>query len=174
MNMEASAAVNKRARVTRFLRGAWRHALIDLFLVEIVVAVFFVTRLAVPVRPVRLDAADFPALTIHASSGSWPSQGLTLDTQEDITEYCELFNGLRAPKERHPDRYRIMGGATCSFVFKRKDGAALTISVTSGTPLFSVKETPYAAPQHYHVGEDVTARICADTEMLLHPDLGFK
>ena len=120
MNMEASAAVNKRARVTRFLRGAWRHALIDLFLVEIVVAVFFVTRLAVPVRPVRLDAADFPALTIHASSGSWPSQGLTLDTQEEITEYCELFNGLRAPKERHPDRYRIMGGATCSFVFKRE------------------------------------------------------
>ena len=174
MRMEASATVNKRARVTRFLRGVWRHALIGLFLVELLVAVFLVTHLAVPVRPVRLDAADFSALTVRVSAGTWPSQGLTLDTQEEITEYCEAFNALRAPKERHPDRYRIMGGATCSFAFTRENGETFTISVTSGTPMLSVLETPDAAPQHYHVDEDVTARICADTEMLLHPDLGFE
>lgn len=161
MNMDASVTASKPAPVRRFLCAVWRHALIDLFLVEILAAVFLVTRLPVPVRPVRLDAADFSTLVIRETAGTWPAQSLTLYEQEEIAEYCELFNGLRAPRERHPARYQTLGGSSYEFAFTREDGEAFTVGVTSGTPLFFVKETPESAPQYYHVGGDAAESLCA-------------
>ena len=159
--MEASVTGNKRARVTRFLRAALTHILIDLFLAELLIAVFLVTQLPIPVR---LDAADFSTLTIRESSGLASVQALKLSEPKEIAEYCELFDGLRAPKERHPNRYRTLGGVSFEFVFMRENGEVVTVGVTSGTPLLSVRKTSDAEPQYYHVGEDVTAHIYEDMQ----------
>ena len=78
MNPEVSAGGSKPAAAKHVLHGVWRHVLIDLFLAEFLLAVFFVARLPIPVRPVRLDAADFTSLTVRESTGTWPAQSLTL------------------------------------------------------------------------------------------------
>ena len=172
--MEARATTGKRARVLRFLRAAARHVLIDLLLLELVAAALLIARLPLPVRPVRLDAADFATLTITQTAGAWPSQSLTLDGQEEIAAYCEQLNALRAPRERHPMRYRTLGGLIYEFVFAREDGSTVTAGITSGTPLFYVTASPDVETQAYHVGEDVVNALCADVEALLHPGLGLE
>lgn len=171
--MEARAITGKRARALRFLCAAARHVLIDLFLVELVAAAFLISRLPIPVRPVRLDAAEFSTLTITETAGTWPAQSLTLFGQEDIAAYCERFNALCAPRERHPMRYRVLGGASYECVFVREDGSTVTVGVSSGSPLLFVTAPPDTEEQVYHVGEDVAESLCADMEELLHPDLGL-
>ena len=102
MNPEVSAGGSKPAAAKHVLHGVWRHVLIDLFLAEILLAVFFVVRLPIPVRPVRLDAADLTSLTVRESTGTWPAQSLTLTEREEIAAHCAAFRALRAPRERHP------------------------------------------------------------------------
>lgn len=87
------------------------------------------------------------------------------------TIQCRPFNALRAPKERHPQRYSTLGGATCEFTFTREAGEPFTVGVSDGTPLLFVRETPDAELQFYHVGEDVTRKFCSEVEALLHPEL---
>lgn len=171
--MEARAITGKCARAVRFLRAAALHVLIDLFLLELIAAALLIARLPIPVHPVRLDAAEFSTLTITQTTGAWPSQGLTLDEQEEIAAYCEQLNALRAPRERHPMRYRTLGGSTYEFVFACQDGSTVTAGITSGTPLLYVTASSDAETRSYHVGEDVVNALCEDVEALLHPDLGL-
>ena len=154
MSMEASAGGSKPAAAKHVLHGVWRHVLIDLFLAEILLAVFFVVRLPIPVRPVRLDAADLTSLTVRESTGTWPAQSLTLTEREEIAAHCAAFRALRAPRERHPARYRVLGGATYEFLFTRADGGTFAVRLTGGTPLLCVQRASTASPRDYRLGEE--------------------
>lgn len=169
MSMEASAGGSKPAAAKHVLHGVWRHVLIDLFLAEFLLAVFFVARLPIPVRPVRLDAADFTSLTVRESTGTWPAQSLTLTEREEIAAHCAAFHALCAPRERHPARYRVLGGTTYEFLFTRADGGTFAVRLTGGTPLLCVQRVSTAAPRYYHVGKETVERLCADAAALLDP-----
>ena len=113
---------------------------------------------------------QYSATAVREATAVLPEDaGLTLTEREEIAAHCAAFHDLCAPRERHPARYRVLGGTTYEFLFIRADGGTFAVRLTGGTPLLCVQRVSTAAPRYYHVGKETVERLCADAAALLDP-----